>query len=140
MIPSVTSCLASSHAQVRTTASNTLDHLMDNVDKAEALHQLASVATHGNSRVKTAVLTKLASIVESHSYENPKYIHKHLVPMALAFLDERKGDVHRANQSLLRSIYNILGPNAFADPTNASRMSDSRRKKLLEALQSCDWN
>ncbi|CEO99780.1 TOG domain-containing protein [Plasmodiophora brassicae] len=131
-LPSLCACMASSHANVRNLASSVVDTLMHRSHGPELLAQLARLASFGNIRVKAAAVAKLAVLVDL--VVNKAAVRKHALPLAIALLDERKGDVYRANRQLLHALEACLDKQVWADEILA--LSADKAKKLHEMFVS----
>ncbi|RKO88966.1 armadillo-type protein [Blyttiomyces helicus] len=145
IMPVLTNQLAASSPQIRAATIEAIDALMDNVDNALMLQNMASIVQFGaNPRVKPLLAEKLAcesgegirgrtvSVVTSVYPSKPSIVIKYALPASLKLLGDNKGDTKNSNAKLVQTLYALMGQELFFE--NAGKISADNQRRLSEIL------
>jgi len=61
LVPNLSNNLAATNDKIRSVASDVIDSLISNMDPTSLLPAFSNVVTHGNPRVRSAMLSKIQS-------------------------------------------------------------------------------
>src|SRR5690606_26265535 len=112
----------SAKPDVRSAANTATTSLITCVDNVALLPFLSGVVLSGNRKIQVALLEKLLGIFETiplplnppdvipvvHQ-KKPILVVKHILPLSLSFLEEKRGELRTANQKILKLLYTVMG-------------------------------
>eukprot|EP01137_Pigoraptor_chileana_P022734 Opistho-2@7127 len=131
VIPALGANLSSANPVIRGLAGEVLDALNEYAGHGNLVQSLAQVAHHSNTRVKPALVEKLADLIGAIHSKRPNLIVKYVLPLAFDLMNEQKGDIKVSGSRLLQELYNTMGPAIYE---HASRLSDQNLTKLKKIL------
>lgn len=76
-------------------------------------------------------MEKLLDIVDNVYDTKPNLIVKHVLPVCLSFLDEKKGELRSINQKVLQNVFSKMGPTLYDHCT----LTEENRSKLRALLE-----
>ncbi|GMH83835.1 hypothetical protein TrST_g9389 [Triparma strigata] len=110
LVPSICSNLART-PKLGTVAKNTIENMTMSLDaKLLTLPYCNSVLSNNNPKIKSFMLSSLASVVPRLCDEgSPNLAIKHIVPVAVKNCTEKKSDIKSACNTLTVTLYSCLG-------------------------------
>ncbi|KAL2919654.1 exosome nuclease subunit [Polyrhizophydium stewartii] len=110
LVPVVANQMVASNPQIRAAACGVMNELVETADATALIQSLATIASYGtNAKVKSLVIETLTTALDRTHAAKSSLLTKHVVPCCVKLMAENRGEIRRANRSLLRKLQGIMG-------------------------------
>mgnify|MGYP001164238143 CR=1 FL=1 len=110
LVPVLAQNLASKTPAIRTTATESLDLMIEHLDPAVLVQPYCAAAEFGNSKVMTAMVPIVCALVPRLHPQHTKLLQKHAIALQVKLLGEAKGGLKAACHALCVTLHETLGP------------------------------
>lgn len=136
LVPALAANLGSTNEKIRSSANETMIALISSLEPSLLVANFSHCVSHGSLRTKPVMLEKLAAISSEVYTLRPHLVVKHVLPTAFTMLNETKGEIRTANNRLLSTLQDVMGPALLEHASGLSKPQIQRLQQCLNEVKS----
>ena len=114
-------------------SSKAVDKMIRSIDHTYIIEPLCKAVTHGNSRNKGPLISKICEILPSLYDTKPTSVGRYILPMAVRLVSEKHRDTQIANKKLVRALTKTIDKESLMKLASGS-LSREDQAKLMKTL------
>lgn len=135
LVPALTGNLSSTNDKIRSGAQQLLDVMVASMDPTLLVQNFSHCVVNCNQKGKASLVEKLQGIVPMVWPTKPNLVVKHVVPAALALLNDNRGESRLSGGQLLNCLAQYMGTSLLNHCSNLSMPLQQKVKDIVQGAR-----